>query len=46
MHKCTGAVTGGEIPTFTPGHYYRVIAEYHPIAQAWCVGVIEDFAAA
>ncbi len=37
---------GGEIPTFTPGHYYRVIAEYHPIAQAWCVGVIEDFAAA
>ena len=38
--------SGGEIPTFTPGHYYRVIAEYHPIAQAWCVGVIEDFAAA
>lgn len=37
---------GGEIPTFTPGHYYRVIVEYHPIAQAWCVGVIEDFAAA
>ena len=36
---------GGEIPTFTPGHYYRVIAEYHPLAQAWCVGVIEDFAA-
>lgn len=38
--------TGGEIPTFTPGHYYRVIAEYHPIAQSWCVGVVEDFAAA
>ena len=37
--------SGGEIPTFTPGHYYRVIAEYHPLAQAWCVGVIEDFAA-
>lgn len=37
---------GGEIPTFTPGHYYRVIAEYHPIAQAWAVGVVEDFAAA
>ena len=36
---------GGEIPTFTPGHYYRVIAEYHPIAQSWCVGVVEDFAA-
>ena len=37
---------GGEIPTFTPGHYYRVIAEYHPLAQAWAVGVVEDFAAA
>lgn len=36
---------GGEIPTFTPGHYYRVIAEYHPLAQAWAVGVVEDFAA-
>ena len=38
--------SGGEIPTFTTGHYYRVIAEYHPLAQAWAVGVVEDFAAA
>ena len=37
--------SGGEIPTFTTGHYYRVIAEYHPLAQAWAVGVVEDFAA-
>lgn len=30
----------GQQPTFTAGRYYRIIAEYDPNAQKWCVGVI------
>lgn len=35
----------GQIPAFTPGKYYRVLAEFHPLADKWCVGVVEDGAA-
>ena len=32
----------GVIPTLEPGWHYRVIAEFHPLADKWAVGVIED----
>lgn len=36
----------GEIPVIRAGAYYRIIAEYDPNAEKWCVGVIESGAGA